>query len=876
MNRRLKTLIISLFFMFFILNFWTIPVYADGTTTFENQIADFPASYKPYLRKIHEKYPEWQFEAVDTGLNWRDVIIAENSNDRSLVPKDASKLVKSHEEGYYNASTNTYKQVDAGWVKGNEIAIAYYMDPRNFLDETNIFQFELLSFSDEITVETIEKTLSNTFMYNSFANYYDSKGNYIKSEKKYAEIIYESGKKYNINPCFLAAKIKNEIVLSNGSGSGSVSGKYTNYEGYYNFYNIGAYSSSNPIANGLSYAKTGSTYGRPWTSPEKSIFGGAEYLASQYIAQGQDTGYFQKFNVAPYSKYTIYTHQYMTNISGANSQGYNTYLTYQKDNLLSLPKVFAIPIFENMPGKEKQEDLFNLLDTVDQYGKTTTMVRLRNAPNINGETITMIPQGTQVKILNKTRTNTNYYHNHLYYPIWYEVSFEYDGKIYTGYSVADYITITTTLNINKDSILSLQIAGNNFETPVLFSSNNSIVQINADGTLKAIKNGTAEITALSSKYGFDRILISVGNYSNGLDINIYEFKSNDDSITVYWTPNSSATYYEIILYENNTQIESQTTYENVICLNNLKQNAKYSIKIRAVITNRNSKYVGEFSEIKNLTVPSLSTRLLINGLKSSVTSNSVSLTWNKNSSATGYIVYTYNSKTKKYEKIATLSETSYTVNNLTTETNHKFAVKAYNETNNKTTLSESYATITAKTKLSTTKKINVKQTSSTLTLSWSKVTSATGYRVYIYKNKKWTQLGETSKTSYIITDAQNGKTYNYAVKAYAEINGKKMYADKYTKIKTTKLETPTLTISVNKNKCTFNWKEVVGITGYQIWYTTTPDGTYKKFTNTNKTSYTKSKLTSGTYYFKVRAYKTVSEGNYAYSAFSSVKTVTIK
>lgn len=82
--------------------------------------------------------------------------------------------------------------------------------------------------------------------------------------------------------------------------SGSVSGQYSKtYTGIYNFYNIGAYSSANPIANGLAWAsnRKDKTYNRPWTKPGKSIIGGASYIGEKYINCGQNTTYYQRFNV---------------------------------------------------------------------------------------------------------------------------------------------------------------------------------------------------------------------------------------------------------------------------------------------------------------------------------------------------------------------------------------------------------------------------------------------------------------------------------------------------------------------------------------------------------------------------------------------------
>ena len=113
---------------------------------FDNQLAAFPESYRIYLRQLHEKYPDWKFEALETGLVWETAVKEESSKNRSLVPKNVSYYLKSRKSGDYIPETDTYIEKDVGWVSATSVAVAHFMDPRNFLNESDIFQFELLSF----------------------------------------------------------------------------------------------------------------------------------------------------------------------------------------------------------------------------------------------------------------------------------------------------------------------------------------------------------------------------------------------------------------------------------------------------------------------------------------------------------------------------------------------------------------------------------------------------------------------------------------------------------------------------------------------------------------------------------------------------------
>lgn len=81
----------------------------------------------------------------------------------------------------------------------------------------------------------------------------------------------------------------------NGTGN-SISGNYAGYTGYYNYFNVGAYASDGmgAVQRGLWYASQSGSYGRPWTTPESSIAGGAQFYGTNYLKAGQDTLYLKK------------------------------------------------------------------------------------------------------------------------------------------------------------------------------------------------------------------------------------------------------------------------------------------------------------------------------------------------------------------------------------------------------------------------------------------------------------------------------------------------------------------------------------------------------------------------------------------------------
>ena len=160
----------------------------------------------------------------------------------------------------------------------------------------------------------------------------------------YAQIIMNAAQQSGVNPYVLAAM----IIQENGAnGSPSISGTRSPYEGYYNFYNIGAYAtgSMDAVTRGLWYASQSGSYGRPWNTVEKAIMGGAEYYGTNFVQAGQDTFYLKKFNVQGSN---LYKHQYMTNVQAAASEGYEMSTAYS-DEMKQTALEFKIPVYTNMP-----------------------------------------------------------------------------------------------------------------------------------------------------------------------------------------------------------------------------------------------------------------------------------------------------------------------------------------------------------------------------------------------------------------------------------------------------------------------------------------------------------------------------------------------
>lgn len=224
--------------------------------------------------------------------------------------------------GYYCASSKT---------------VNYYLDPRNSLIESSVFQFLDLSNSVTLSKETIQNIVAGTYL----ANYVDT--------------IIEAANQSGVNPLHIIVTIYQELGKKEEIPK-AISGTIAGYEGLYNFYNYGSNDGDGAVERGLEKAR-----GMGWTTPEYALIDGAvKVLKGGYISAGQTTKYFYKFDVVgndiladnetkTYSIENFYSHQYMTNIQDPTSQAGMLMEYYTNYGLLDSNLTFTIPVYNNMP-----------------------------------------------------------------------------------------------------------------------------------------------------------------------------------------------------------------------------------------------------------------------------------------------------------------------------------------------------------------------------------------------------------------------------------------------------------------------------------------------------------------------------------------------
>lgn len=204
----------------------------------------FPDSYIGYLVKLHDKYPNWDFEPFKTNLNWSDAVAGERKpHSKQLIQKQSSLS-----NAYYCTCSSCYKngkfvvQEGSSWYSASEKAVKYYMDPRNWLTEKYIFQFESTDYDSSQTQSGVESIISPTWMHNSNIKYVDGNGTSHTLNKQYSAAILEAAKSSGMSAYYLASKIVQEVGSATDTYASGSNGKKSPFLGIYNYYNIGAYS----------------------------------------------------------------------------------------------------------------------------------------------------------------------------------------------------------------------------------------------------------------------------------------------------------------------------------------------------------------------------------------------------------------------------------------------------------------------------------------------------------------------------------------------------------------------------------------------------------------------------------------------------------
>lgn len=559
-NKILIMFLISIIMVFtvfpYFLNINKVEASINTNLPISTMSENFPSSYQPYIDALKQAYPNWIFKAIYTGLDWNQAVFHECyevNEGISLVPDTYDSIWKKDGQNYYK---------DGNFVIASKEAVKYMLDPRGHLNEKEIFQFQTLSYSESMdSIGSIEKVLYGTSMYNRAE--YQKLGSMVNMGKTYSNIILEAAKIYNVSAIHIASRIKQETggaITTNRSinGSTTVNGKVP-----YNYFNIGA-TPPNAITSGLDYAAN-----KNWIDPDTAIKGGTDILKNSWIKWGQDTTYFQKFDVNnPYGNaVALYAYQYMANIMAPTNESYSTYGAYEKMGMLNNTFEFHIPVFENMPANptpypgEPEVSYIDDNTRIQAYDIAPYKLYIRSGPGTDYSIVAKLDEGNQMTRIAKS-INTQ----------WDRVRLDngIEGYVFRDYTkevLTDVKVTSISLNINNLELkigdtynLTCNILPDNATNKnVEWSTSNQDIVSVENGKITAKSKGEATITVKSQDTQMTatcnvKVLTKVTEIKlvdSNLDMNV-----GDEKILTYTVAPNDAANKEVEWFSSNNDIVS--------------------------------------------------------------------------------------------------------------------------------------------------------------------------------------------------------------------------------------------------------------------------------------------------------------------------------
>lgn len=391
----------------------TIVIDPEAKSACEQELsaAGFPKQYWNGLCTLKVTHPNWVFNPINTGLDFKVAVEKESACGKNTINTSIKE--------YIDDSCPT-TNLDSGYKPVSQKAVAYYLNPTNFFDETNIFMFESNLVNPDISDELYSSTTSTILR--SFM---------ITNLPTLPTAINTACREKGVNQVMVSSRIRQEIGTGQATSStykgqllSCISGNYTERWGtkdpqdgasldyYYNFFNVGVYDGSNGDAayRAVLYAKRagwGGT-GNQVTDLTLAISGGIDFLKNNYILAGQDTIYFHKFNTHPISSNSLYVHQYMSNIAAPVSEASIAYSAYKSANMLNSPFIFNIPVYSNVDAVIENSANGVIPDDTPNTsnGMSVETIIITSGYKLSGTTITGIDAGSTLNdINNKLKAN---------------------------------------------------------------------------------------------------------------------------------------------------------------------------------------------------------------------------------------------------------------------------------------------------------------------------------------------------------------------------------------------------------------------------------------------------------------------------------------
>lgn len=364
------------------------------------------------VNTLKTAHPNYNFQFYNTGIDWNEAILREYQG-HGYSPTNLFSPGNKYSGMWYCPICGTGK-FDNGLCCASMEALKYMMDPRNSITEESVFQFKSLEIADA-TYEDIARVVTGTFL----------------NDTECINAIIEASQIHNVNAFYLVAK----MLTEHGTNGSTLSrGVQKNGITYYNFFNIGASGNgaATIIDRGTNYAANAG-----WNTKRLSILGGAEMVRKSYIGRGQNTCYYQKFNVVN-TESGLFTHQYAQSILSAENEGRKFKSYYTINGQVTGNHTFIIPLYTNMPAQISSRPSTATKNVMTYETAVVTAnggLKVRSRGELSSTQIGVLPQGSNVKVICRA-ANAN--SNDGYYWDWI-IS---DANGVCGYVARNYISKT--------------------------------------------------------------------------------------------------------------------------------------------------------------------------------------------------------------------------------------------------------------------------------------------------------------------------------------------------------------------------------------------------------------------------------------------------
>ena len=259
------------------------------------------------------------------------------------------------------------------------------------------------------------------------------------------------------------------------------------------------------------------------------------------------------------------------------------------------------------------------------------------------------------------------------------------------------------------------------------------------------------------------------------------------AVKLDWARNAGATGYIIEQYKGGKWTQLAVTKNNTtltFTVKGLAECTPYSFRVKAYKNDGGKTNYSDYVTVKASTL--LGT--VKNAKVTSTTGTWITLGWDRNTGATGYVLEQY--KGGRWTEIAVTKNNTtlkFTVKGLRNDTTYSFRIKAYKTVGDTTTYG-SYVRIVGTTDIPNVAKFTGSAVSaSAVKLDWSKNDKATGYVIEQYKGGRWTEIKAVDNdiTEITIEGLAKGTAYTFRIKSVKTVDG----ADKSSEYASVKVNT---------------------------------------------------------------------------------------